>query len=251
MGTRVTFVCFSTSYQPRACGDVHKTTVTAGISAPPAGRRSTVSQQSRTVLIFVVLFWLHYYSASNLVQRFWVVFCYYLWCNSSRGFQHCLVRFFFVDFARTRSRRELGLEAFGWCRGWALPWAHPCERRRPRMEKKKISPSSVILFPVKLWELLPNVHMESRLKSWICELLPRLCLRSAAHSFWCNCASHLKKLWNEAMLLWGLFVCVCVWRADQHYLTSVHEAVVDLWLHIIKSEKRESHFKGTLVQYVN
>lgn len=85
---------------------------------------------------------------------------------------------------------------------------------------KQISPSSVILCPVKLWELYQksiwnhiwNLEFASCSLVYVSDLL---------HIFWYNSAFNLKKWLNEAMLLLG-HLFMCVWWADLHYQTCLY-----------------------------
>lgn len=139
---------------------------------------------------------------------------YYLWCNLSLRFHHCLFGLFwvfFVVFVMT-----IFASARLWCASMtlqlnsarsALVWMKTPAKSAWKGKKSCYSMSC------KAVRTLPKVHMESHLQSRICELLPRLCQRSAA-PFWYNSVANLEVMkWSHAAAVGHLFMCgelICI-----------------------------------------
>lgn len=116
------------------------------------------------------------------------------------------------------------------------------------IRKKKMSPSSVILYPEKLWNL-PNVHIDLflNLALW-CVPLPGFTLRHhrtflyhMLPQFPCTCSF---KLLYEAMPQWVVFQCT--WQGGLQYRTfdvCWHKTVFLTCDHVISLNLRRNSFK--------
>lgn len=251
VGTRVTFMRFSTSYQLsvwcRARMDV-----TAGVSALLLGWRATVSQDNVHIgsVDFLWIFFSFWVDCTFIPCR---ILCnkvcfrfhsYYLWCNWSRRFQHCLVGLRVCGF---RNDAILASDRF-----WSL-WMvlRPNSARsasvfmktpaKSAWKEKKNKSLPQVLFYV-LWSCENSTKSPYGITFEILNLraAPLFMSQICCTFFWYNSATNLKKWWNEAMLLLGhLFMCVCVWQTDLHYQTCLHTRLLLNCDHHSSNQKRE------------